>query len=140
MPDVIHIFACSYHCIAHIFYNCIGFLLPIISSPNFKFYAGLIYFYTSQNRARWVWTSSYLVLISWLMGMANRASVNSALLKPFSLRSTMVVNLPCLWGSCPNFLRPTCPYTECQPSSVTGSCPKEETPAGYSSCLLLVHY
>ena len=39
-------------------------VFPIISSPNFKFYAGLIYFYTSQNRARWVWTSSYLVLNS----------------------------------------------------------------------------
>lgn len=47
----------------------------------------------------------------------------------------MVVNLPCLWGSCPNFLRPTCPYTECQLSFLTGSCPTETTPAGYSSCL-----
>ena len=47
----------------------------------------------------------------------------------------MAVNLPCLWGSCPNFLRPTCPYTECQQSSFTGSCPTENTPAGYGSCL-----
>ena len=28
----------------------------------------------------------------------------------------MRVNLPCLMGSCPNFLRPTCSYTECLPS------------------------
>ena len=47
----------------------------------------------------------------------------------------MVVNLPCLKGSCPNFLRPTCPYTECLLSFQTGSCPTEETTASYSSCL-----
>ena len=46
----------------------------------------------------------------------------------------MAVNLPCLWGSCPNFLRPTYPYTECQPSFQTGSCPTENTTAGYGSC------
>lgn len=50
----------------------------------------------------------------------------------------MVVNLPCLKGSCPNFLRPTCPYTECQLSFQTGSCPTERTTAGYSSCLYLI--
>ena len=47
----------------------------------------------------------------------------------------MMVNLPCLKGSCPNFLRPTCSYTECQLSFLTGSCPTEETTASYSSCL-----
>ena len=47
---------------------------------------------------------------------------------------TMMVNLPCLKGSCPNFLRPTCPYTECLPSFLTGSCPTERTTASYSSC------
>ena len=46
----------------------------------------------------------------------------------------MMVNLPCLKGSCPNFLRPTCPYTECPLSFQTGSCPTERTTAGYSSC------
>ena len=48
---------------------------------------------------------------------------------------TMMVNLPCLKGSCPNFLRPTCPYTECLLSFRTGSCPMERTTASYSSCL-----
>ena len=46
----------------------------------------------------------------------------------------MMVNLPCLKGSCPNFLRPTCPYTECLPSLQTGSCPTETTTTSYSSC------
>ena len=50
------------------------------------------------------------------------------------LCSTMAVNLPCLKGSCPNFLRPTCPYTECWLSFLTGSCPTESTPVSYSSC------
>ena len=36
---------------------------------------------------------------------------------------------------CPNFLRPTCSYTECPLSFQTGSCPTERTTAGYSSCL-----
>lgn len=50
---------------------------------------------------------------------------------------TMMVNLPCLMGSCPNFLRSTCSYTECPLSFLTGSCPTERTTAGYSSCLYL---
>ncbi len=37
----------------------------------------------------------------------------------------MAMNLPCLWGSCPNFLRPTYPYTECRSSFQTGSSPTE---------------
>ena len=37
---------------------------------------------------------------------------------------------------CLNFLRPTCSYTECQPSFQTGSCPTERTTVGYSSCFL----
>ena len=49
----------------------------------------------------------------------------------------MMVNLPCLKGSCPNFLRPTCSYTECSLSFLTGSCPTEITTASYSSCLYL---
>lgn len=49
-----------------------------------------------------------------------------------------MVNLPCLKGSCPNFLRPTCSYTECQLSFQTGSCPTERTTASYSSCLYLI--
>ena len=44
----------------------------------------------------------------------------------------MMVNLPCLKESCPNFLRPTCSYTECQLSFLTGSCPTESTTASYS--------
>ena len=52
----------------------------------------------------------------------------------------MMVNLPCLQGSCPNFLRTTCSYTECQLSFHSGSSPMESTTTGYSSCLLLVHY
>ncbi len=48
----------------------------------------------------------------------------------------MMVNLPCLMGSCPNFLRPTCSYTECWLSFLTGSCPTEWTPASYSSYFL----
>lgn len=51
----------------------------------------------------------------------------------------MMVNLPCLKGSCPNFLRPTCSYTECWLSFLTGSCPTERTTAGYSSCLYLFY-
>ena len=50
----------------------------------------------------------------------------------------MMVNLPCLMVSCTNFLRPTCPYTECRLSLFTESCPKEWTTAGYSSCLYLI--
>lgn len=46
----------------------------------------------------------------------------------------MMVNLPCLMVSCTNFLRPTCPYTECLLSFQTGSCPTEGTTASYSSC------
>ena len=42
--------------------------------------------------------------------------------------SAMMVNLPCLWGSCPNFLRPTCSYTECQRSSYAGSLPHGKIP------------
>ena len=38
----------------------------------------------------------------------------------------MMVNLPCLQGSCPNFLRPTCSYTECQLSFLAGSMPYGE--------------
>lgn len=49
----------------------------------------------------------------------------------------MMVNLPCLKGSDPNFLRPTCSYTECSLSFLTGSCPTERTTASYSSCLYL---
>ena len=74
------------------------------------------------------------------MGIGNRTSLQSVLLRPFILCSTMVMNLPCLWGSCPNFLRPTYPYTECQLSFLTGSCPMETTPAGYGSCLVLYYY
>lgn len=48
---------------------------------------------------------------------------------------TMMVNLPCLMVSRTNFLRPTCSYTECPLSFLTGSCPTETTTAGYSSCL-----
>ena len=47
----------------------------------------------------------------------------------------MMVNLPCLMVSRTNFLRPTCSYTECPLSFLTGSCPTERTTAGYSSCL-----
>ena len=50
----------------------------------------------------------------------------------------MMVNLPCLKGSCPNFLRPTCSYTECRLSFLTGSCPTEGTTASYNSCLYLI--
>ena len=50
----------------------------------------------------------------------------------------MMVNLPYLRGSCPNFLRPTCSYTERRISFQTGSCPKERTTASYSSCLYLI--
>lgn len=50
----------------------------------------------------------------------------------------MMVNLPCLMVSCTNFLRPTCSYTECPLSFLTGSCPTERTTAGYSSCLYLI--
>ena len=49
----------------------------------------------------------------------------------------MMVNLPCLMVSCTNFLRPTCSYTECSLSFLTGSCPTERTTASYSSCLYL---
>lgn len=50
----------------------------------------------------------------------------------------MMVNLPCLMVSCTNFLRPTCSYTECPLSFLTGSCPTERITAGYSSCLYLI--
>ena len=44
----------------------------------------------------------------------------------------MRVNLPCLMGSCPNFLRPTCSYTECLPSFLAGSCPMKWPTESYS--------
>ena len=47
----------------------------------------------------------------------------------------MMLNLPCLMVSCTNFLRPTCSYTGCQLSFLTGSCPTEWTTVSYSSCL-----
>ena len=47
----------------------------------------------------------------------------------------MRVNLPCLMRSCP-----TCSYTECLPSFLTGSCPMEWTTASYSSCLSFDSY
>lgn len=50
----------------------------------------------------------------------------------------MMLNLPCLMVSCTNFLRPTCSYTECQLSFLTGSCPTERTTVSYSSCLYLI--
>ena len=50
----------------------------------------------------------------------------------------MMVNLPCLMESCSNFLRPTCSYTECRLSFLTGSCPTERTPVSYSSCFYLI--
>ena len=59
-------------------------------------------------------------------------------IKAIFLCLTMMVNLPCLKGSCPNFLRPTCSYTECSLSFLTGSCPTERTSANYSSCLYLI--
>ena len=52
----------------------------------------------------------------------------------------MMVNLPCLMASCANFLRPTYSYTECWLSFLTGSCPKENTTASYSSCLYIWFY
>ena len=52
----------------------------------------------------------------------------------------MRVNLPRLMGSCPNFLRPTCSYTEYLPSFHAGSCPMEWTTASYSSCLSFDSY
>ena len=50
----------------------------------------------------------------------------------------MMLNLPCLMVSCTNFLRPTCSYTGCQLSFLTGSCPTEWTTVSYSSCLYLI--
>ena len=50
----------------------------------------------------------------------------------------MMMNLPCLMASCANFLRPTYSFTECQLSFLTGSCPKEKIPTGYSSSLFLI--
>ena len=47
----------------------------------------------------------------------------------------MMMNLPCLMGSWPNFLRPTCSYTECWLSFLTRSCLTEWTSVSYSSCL-----
>lgn len=61
----------------------------------------------------------------------------SCFIKAINPLLTMMVNLPCLKGSCPNFLRPTCSYTECSLSFLTGSCPTERTTASYSSCLYL---
>lgn len=46
----------------------------------------------------------------------------------------MMVNLPCLVGSCPNFLRTTCSYTECRLSSLTGSLPQGKQPATALVC------
>lgn len=50
----------------------------------------------------------------------------------------MMMNLLCLMVSCTNFFRPTCSYTECQLSFLTGSCPTERTTASYSSCFQLI--
>ena len=69
------------------------------------------------------------------VGIANKASSLHFFKGYFSLCQTMMVNLPCLMVSCTNFLRPTCSYTECPLSFLTGSCPTERTTASYSSCL-----
>jgi hypothetical protein len=61
----------------------------------------------------------------------------SVFIKAFFLYFAMMVNLPCLMGSYPNFLRPTCSYTECRLSFQTGSCPTEYIPASYSSCFVI---
>ena len=52
-------------------------------------------------------------------------------MKAFCPLLTMMVNLPCLMGSCPNFLRPTYSYTECWLSLFTGS-----SSHGMDSCQL----
>ena len=42
------------------------------------------------------------------MGLINKTSSFFALLRLFSLCSTMMINLPCLMASCANFLRTIC--------------------------------
>ena len=46
----------------------------------------------------------------------------------------MVVNRPCLMGSCPNFLRPIYHTMSASQAPKQGPCPMVNTDAGYSSC------
>ena len=46
----------------------------------------------------------------------------------------MMMNLPCLRGSCPNFLRPIYHTLSASQAPKQGPCPMVNTDAGYSSC------
>lgn len=46
----------------------------------------------------------------------------------------MMINLPCLKGSCPNFLRPIYHTLSASQAPKQGPCPMVNTDAGYSSC------
>ena len=46
----------------------------------------------------------------------------------------MMMNLPCLKGSCPNFLRPLYHTLSASQTPKQGPCPMVNTDAGYSSC------
>ena len=46
----------------------------------------------------------------------------------------MMMNLPCLWGSCPNFLRPIYHTLSASQAPKQGPCPMVNTDADYSSC------
>ena len=46
----------------------------------------------------------------------------------------MMMNLPCLKGSCPNFLRPIYHTLSASQAPKQGPCPMVNTDAGYSSC------
>ena len=49
----------------------------------------------------------------------------------------MMMNLPCLRGSCPNFLRPIYHTLSASQAPKQDPCPMVNTDAGYSSCFFL---
>ena len=50
----------------------------------------------------------------------------------------MMMNLPCLKGSCPNFLRPIYHTLSASQAPKQGPCPMVNTDAGYSSCFFRI--
>lgn len=109
------------------------FFLPILSSLNLLILLALTIFIYLKNRA---WSDGYRSI------MYRIADKQVYLIEhPFSLLYKgyfPLVNYddePSVSKGIVSQLPSShLPYTECQPSSWTGSCPTEKTDAGYSSC------
>ncbi len=118
-------------------------MLPYLVKCFFLIFQGISSYISQMNEPRgWtflrIWYESRGVL-----GTRNKTSLFLALHGLVYTHPSTAANLPCLPGSPaslpgPNFLRPACPYSGCQLSSFTGSCPMEYIPADY--WLILLYY